>query len=63
MNKAILSHLNNLSKAADKIHQPTVAGYKPVSPFKTNKVQKIQEAVSHDVGFKLSDILQKLKKS
>jgi len=62
MNKAVLSHLNNLSKRAEKIHQPNVAQYKPFSPFRTNTVQKIEENVSPSIGFKLSDILNKLNK-
>ena len=45
MNKTILAHLNHLSAKADQTHPNIWANYKPVSPFKTNKMQRINEKV------------------
>lgn len=59
MNKTVLAHLKHLSQKADKTYKPSVAGYKPVSPFKTNKMVKIVENTTPSMGFKLSDILSR----
>jgi len=43
MNPVILAHLNNLCLKATQNTAGTNTYYKPVSPFCTNKVQKINE--------------------
>jgi hypothetical protein len=53
MNKAILAHLNNLCEKAEKLHTHKISTYKPLSPFATNKVKKIEEKV---LGFKLNNL-------
>lgn len=59
MNKNILAHLNHLGRKAESIAKPVVASYKPLSPFKTNKVQKLVEQKEQMFGFNLSKIAKK----
>lgn len=59
MNKTVLSHLKYLSQKADNTYKPSIMGYKPVSPFKTNKMVKIVEDKAPSIGFNLSDILSR----
>lgn len=53
MNKAILAHLTSLCEKAEKLHTHKISTYKPLSPFCTSKVKKIDEKV---VGFNLSNL-------
>ena len=59
MNKNILAHLNHLGRKADSILKPVVTTYKPVSPFQTNKVKKINEQKENICGFDLSKLAKK----
>jgi hypothetical protein len=59
MNKNILAHLNHLGKKADSILKPVATTYKPLSPFRTNKVQKINEQKEKVFGFDLTKLAKK----
>lgn len=60
MNKAILSHLNHLAAKADRNNPEIAVNYKPLSPFKTNKIKRIDEQVKHPLeqnSFNLNKLL------
>jgi len=46
MNKIILAHLNHLVEKANSNNTAKWAKYKPISPFKTNKIQRIDEQIN-----------------
>lgn len=62
MNKPILAHLNHLAAKANKSHPDIWVNYKPLSPFKTNKIKRIDEATKHPLltnSLNLSKLLNK----
>jgi hypothetical protein len=58
MNNIILAHLNNLAEKADKKQNATWANYKPVSPFKTNKIKRIDENITEVYAKHMKNLLK-----
>lgn len=58
MNKTVLAHLHNLSEKASKGMTSSWANYKPVSPFKTNKIKRIDEKINDNNRLLIENLIK-----